>query len=174
MSTADAPTRHRTATARERSGAGRRRGGTALVAGGVVLFLLMVAPGSAPFYWLPVITGLTYLAAAAAAGARGALYAPGLLVLGFGVSTVLSGRGVVEGAQLALALVCVGAGAVIAVLLRRVGVAVSAESLAVTVLVLGLFVLLSTKIAPGGIGGEAWFYAALLVGWGAWELRPAR
>ena len=152
----------------------RRRRGAVLLVGAVALAVLFPPVGSVAFSWLPAVTGLAYLGAAAASGTRGALWAPGLVVLGFGVASVLSLGGTFSpDSLLALTLLGVGGGGLVAVALSRVGVHVSALSIAVTVTVLGAFVLLTTRIAPDGIGGEALLYAALLAGWGVWEMRPA-
>ena len=157
------------------STAARRRRGAVLLVGAVVLAVLFAPIGSLAFYWMPLVTGLAYLGAAAASGTRGPLWSPGLVVLGFGVGAVLALGGTFEPDDLFQAtLTGVAVGAVLAVALRVVGVHVSAESLALTLLVLAGFVLLTTRIAPDGIGGEALLYAALLAGWGAWEMRPGR
>ena len=157
----------------DESTSARRRRGAALLVGAVVIAVLLPPVGSLAFYWLPVITGGAYLVGAIVSGPRGALWAPGLIVLGFGVGAVLALGGTFEMNDIAQStLTGVAVGAVVAVLLKRVGVAVSATSLAVTLLLLAGFVLLTTRISPDGIGGEALLYAGLLALWGLWELRP--
>lgn len=66
-----------------------------------------------------------------------------------------------------------GLGGVLAALLSQFrGLSVSAMSVALPVLLFGLFALLEQQgIKP--FAGETWVYAALLALWGAYELRPA-
>lgn len=66
----------------------RRVRGIALIAG-AVLIVALIESGTIPFYWFPTLTGLTYLAAAAAGRSRGTLWAPGFVVTSVGLAAAL-------------------------------------------------------------------------------------
>lgn len=70
-------------------------------------------------------------------------------------------------------LTTVGAGAVLAILLPRVGIPVDGLSVAAAVLLSGLF-FLATERGATEVFRSPLVYGALLALWGAWELRPAR
>jgi hypothetical protein len=149
----------------------RRSRGLVLLAGGLALALLVGDGRPLSFVWLPLVTGLVYLAAAAAGGRDGALWGPALVVLGFGAAVVLTVEGPLGGELFSsVVLTGVGAGALVATLLPRYGVPVPAPSVAAAVLLSGVFFLLSER------GGEVFrstlLYGALLVAWGVWELLP--
>lgn len=148
----------------------RRRRGAGLIVGGIVLALLVAPIGPLKFYWLPLVSGLTYLLAAAASGPRGALWAPGLVITGFGVAIVLDST-TFSGIELPLVLLGLGAGAVLAALAHRAGVVVSGLSIGLSILLTGAFVLAVYKLSWID---KAWWFGILLGGWGLWELRPAR
>jgi len=75
---------------------------------------------------------------------------------------------------LALAVMALGLGGVLAALLGQVrGFAISAMSIALPVLLFGVFALLEQQMISG-FAGQTWVYAGLLVAWGAFELRPAK
>ena len=154
----------------------RRARGIALIVGAVVIVAL-IETEAIPFYWFPALTGLTYLAAAAAGRSRGTLWGPGLVITSVGLAAALwlrDGRMPDSFQFLALAVMALGLGGVLAGLLAQLrGFAISAMSVALPVLLFGAFALLEQQmIAP--FAGQTWVYAALLVIWGAYELRPAR
>ena len=145
-----------------------------LVAGAVLLALLVGDGRPLDFLWLPLVTGLVYLAAAAAGGRDGALWGPGLVVTGLGLGTVLTVDGPLGGQLFSpVVLTAVGAGAVVAMLLPRAGIAVDGLSVASAVLLSGVFFLLSER-GPTEVFRSVLVYAGLLAAWGLWELRPAR
>lgn len=154
----------------------RRARGIALIVGAVVIVGL-VETGALAFYWFPALTGLTYLAAAAAGRSRGTLWGPGLVVTTVGVAAALwlrDGRMPDSFQFLALAVMALGLGGVLAGLLAQVrGFSISAMSVAMPVLLFGVFALLEQQ-AVSPFAGQTWVYAALLAVWGAYELRPAR
>ena len=152
----------------------RRRRAPVLVAGAVLLVLLVGDGRPLGFLWLPLVTGAVYLAAAAAGGRDGALWGPGCVVTGFGLGAVLTVDGPLGGALFSpVVLTAVGAGAVVAMLLPRVGIAVDGLSVAAAVLLSGVFFLL-TERGPTEVFRSVWVYGALLAAWGLWELRPDR
>lgn len=154
----------------------RRARGAALIAG-AVLIAVLVEGGILPFYWFPVLTGLTYLAAAAVSRSRGTLWGPGLVITSVGVGAALwlgDGRSPDSFLFLALAVMALGLGCVLAAALGQFrGLSISAMSVGLPVLLFGVFALLEQQmVAP--FAGQSWAYVALLVVWGAFELRPAR
>ncbi|MCW2613061.1 MAG: hypothetical protein JWN08_55 [Frankiales bacterium] len=151
----------------------RRRRGTVLLLAAVAVVVLVGDDRPLPFLWLPLVTGLGYLLAAAAGGRDGDLWGPGLVVTGFGLGAVLTVDGPVGGDLFApVVLTTVGAGAVLALLLPRVGIPVDAMSVAAAVLLSGVFFLLSE---PRVLDLRSpLLYGVLLASWGAWEMRPER
>ena len=150
----------------------RRRRGLVLLLGGVLVALTVAPVGGLALYWMPLLLGLTYLAAAAVGGRRGALWAAGLVVTCWGVAVALVLTGTLHVDFAGAAVTGLGAGAVLAALLPRVGVASSPVSVAVPVLLVGVLELAQAQ--QHGVLDRGWAYGALLVGWGLWELRPGR
>jgi len=154
----------------------RRARGIALIAG-AVLMVALIETETIPFYWFPTLTGLTYLAAAAAGRSRGTLWAPGFVITSVGLGVALwlrDGRAVDSYQFLALAAMALGLGGVLAALLAQVrGYSISAMSVSLSVLLFGVFNLLEQQ-AVKPFAGQTWAYAALLAAWGAYELRPSR
>ncbi|MCA1712926.1 MAG: hypothetical protein LC789_15330 [Actinobacteria bacterium] len=154
----------------------RRARGIALIVGAVVIVAL-IETKTIPFYWFPALTGLTYLAAAAAGRSRGTLWAPGFIITSVGLAAALwlrDGRMPDSFQFLALAVMALGLGGVLAGLLaQQRGFAISAMSVSLSVLLFGVFALLEQQgVKP--FAGHTWVYAALLAAWGAYELlRPA-
>lgn len=150
----------------------RRRRAPVLLLGAVAVGLLVGSGRPLDFLWLPLVTGLVYLAAAAAGGRDGALWGPAWVVTGFGVGVGLTVGGPLGGELFSpVVLTCVGAGAVVAMLLPRLGIAVDGLSVAAAVLLSGVFFLLSER-GPTEVFRSPLVYAALLALWGLWELRP--
>ena len=152
----------------------RRRRGLVLMLAAVAVVVLVGDDRPLGFLYLPLITGVSYLLAAAAGGRHGDLWGPGLVVTAFGLGAVLSIDGPLGGALFSpVVLTTVGAGAVLAMLLRRLGIPVDGLSVAAAVLLSGVFFLLSER-GPTEVFRSPLVYGALLVAWGAWELRPDR
>lgn len=151
----------------------RRRRGAALLLAAVAVVLLVGDDRPLPFLWLPLVTGLGYLLAAAVGGRDAALWGPGLVVTGFGLGAVLTVDGPFGGDLFSpVVLTTVGAGAVLAMLLPRFGIAVDGLSVAAAVLLSGVFFLLSE---PRVLDLRSpLLYAGLLALWGLWEMRPER
>lgn len=154
----------------------RRLRGLALVAGAVVIAVLLEGH-VLHYYWLPALTGLTYLAAAAVGRSRGTLWVPGFVILSAGLAVALwyrGGRPVDSFELLALTIMSLGAGAVLVSGLAELrGWVVTPMSVALSVLLFGAFLLLEQQgIDP--VAGHAWVYVVLLGLWGAYELRPVR
>jgi len=154
----------------------RRARGIALIAG-AVLIVALIETKTIPSYWFPALTGLTYLAAAAAGRSRGTLWGPGFVVTSVGLAAALwlrDGRTGNSFQFLALAVMALGLGGVLAGLLAQLrGFSISAMSIAMPVLLFGAFALLEQQ-AVSPFAGQIWTYAVLLALWGAYELRPSR
>ena len=154
----------------------RRARGIALIVGAIVIVAL-IETEAIPFYWFPTLTGLTYLAAAAAGRSRGTLWGPGFVITSVGLGAALwlrDGRMPDSFQFLALAVMALGLGGVLAALLGQVRhLAISPMSIALPVLLFGVFALLEQQMVSP-FAGQTWVYAALLAAWGAYELRPAR
>lgn len=154
----------------------RRARGVALIVGAVAIVAL-IETELVPFYWFPTLTGLTYLAAAAAGRSRGTLWGPGFVITSVGLGAALwlrDGRMPDSFQLLALAVMALGLGGVLAALLTQVkGFCISAMSVAMPVLLFGVFALLEQQMVSP-FAGQTWFYAALLTVWGAYELRSAK
>lgn len=152
----------------------RRARGIALIVG-AVLIVALIETETIPFYWFPALTGLTYLAAAAAGRSRGTLWGPGLVITSVGIAAALwlrDGRMPDSFQFLALAVMALGLGGVLAGLLAQArGFSISAMSVAMPVLLFGSFALLEQQMVKP-FAGQTWVYAALLAAWGAHELRP--
>lgn len=152
----------------------RRRRAPALLAGAVSVVLLVGEDRPLDFLWLPLVTGLAYLTAALAGGRDPALWGPACVVTGFGVGVGLTVGGPLGGQLFApVVLTAVGAGALAAMLLPRVGIAVDGLSVAAAVLLSGVFYLCSER-GPTEVFRSPLVYGALLAAWALWELRPDR
>lgn len=153
----------------------RRARGLALIVGAVVIVGL-IETEVIPYYWLPTLTGLTYLAAAGAGRSRGTLWGPGFVITSVGLAAALwlrDGRPADSFEFLALAVMALGLGGVLAGLLAQArGFSISAMSVAMPVLLFGVFALLEQQMVSP-FAGQTYVYAGLLAVWGAFELRPA-
>jgi len=153
----------------------RRARGIALIVGAIVIVALIETEILA-FYWFPTLTGLTYLAAAAAGRSRGTLWGPGLVITSLGLAAaawLADGRMPDSFQFLALAVMALGLGGVLAALLAQVrGFSISPMSVAMPVLLFGVFALLEQQMVSP-VAGQSWVYAALLAAWGAYELFAA-
>ncbi len=146
--------------------------GIALIAG-AVLIAVLIKGDIVAFYWFPVLTGLTYLIAAAVSGSRSTLWAPGFVVTSFGLAAALwlrDGRSGDSFELLALSVLAIGLGGVIAALLNEyAGFAISTMSVSLAVLLLGVFLVLAQQtVSP--VAAKPDVYIALLAVWGAYEL----
>ena len=134
--------------------------------------LLLVELGGLPFHWVPLVLGLTFLAAAAASRSRRPLWAPGCVLSSVGLTEALwfaDGRPADSFELAQLTLLAAGTGALLAVALRRLGVHVTTMSLAMAVLLIGAFNLAQARDVPG-VAGNPWLYAGLLAAWGLYAL----
>jgi len=118
--------------------------GLALAAGAVALELL-VARGSAPFYWTPLMIGIAYLAAAVLGGREGGHWATATVLCGWGLAVVWAGSSGPDLDTAGLYLAGAGAGASVGLVLRRAGFEVDALGATVTVAAAGVVLALSPQ-----------------------------
>lgn len=142
-----------------------------LAAGAALVYVLFDREGI-DFGLVPLVVGLVYLAAAVAGGLGGALWAPGLVVTGWGLGNDaltwdgVRGQGIPESAA---HMVGIGLGILALAALARFGVQVSVASVGLAVLLSGL--LFTAQRAGGyGILNEGVGYAVLLLVFAALEL----
>jgi len=65
----------------------RARRGLPLIVGGLAVLVLLQPIGSLPLRgWVPLLTGLSYIAAGLLSGKRGALLGPGFVLAGWGLA----------------------------------------------------------------------------------------
>ena len=147
------------------------RRAAALTVAAVALYLL-VDSGRAGFSDIPLLTGLGYLLGAVAGGTRGALWAPALVVSGWGLANVLYLREPfvqLHAPESAAHMVGIGVGLLILAGLARLGVAVSFTGIALSVLLSG--VLFTLQRGQGiGLFNRAAGYALVLLVWAAAEV----
>lgn len=149
----------------------RRRSAVALIAGALVMEFV-IQQHVLKFYYTPLIVGLTYFAAAFAAGRKGALWAPGIVTTCWGVAVLLGVHGVITSSAIVSYDVAAAVGVLIALALRfSIGLAAGAVGLIVSVAII--------QIHNYGHHLPSWIFhgvtfAVLLGVWGLWELRPSR
>jgi hypothetical protein len=118
--------------------------------------------------WMPCIAGLAYLGTAILRGRSGSLWAPGIIIGGWGIAPSLVNAGVDISGQFYLIL---GVALLIAATLgERFDFAISRTGMAVSVLFIGGVMFVNQWISD-------WLsiaVAALLAGWALWDLRPQR
>jgi len=148
----------------------RHRSAVALLLGALAMELL-VQQQVVRFYYTPLIVGLTYLGAAAVAGRKGALWAPGIVTSCWGIAVLLGVHQVVTIDGKLSYEIAGFIGVALALALRyTVGLAAG---------VVGLVVSMAVIFAHSYAHAPAWIFngitfAVLLGAWGLWELRPSR
>jgi hypothetical protein len=144
-----------------------RRAVPLFVGAAAVLFLLQPI-GSLPLRgWVPVLIGLSYIAAGLLSGRRGLLLGPGVVLAAWGVApmTVLYTGEEFPG----MFYLTLGTGLLAAALLAQRGwYRITPMSLAIPVLFIGG----TMYVAQYAKDGLTAVLAVLLVGWGLFELRP--
>ncbi len=148
--------------ARPESVADRRKRGTALAVGGITMIVL-IETGLVPFYWVVLMVGLTYLAAAAAGRSRGSLWAPGLMLVIGGLAIALwlrTGRPPGTLQFLGLTVTALGVGAMAASFLKRAGYDITAMGVSMTLVAFGGFILAAQR---GIFTRNIYVYGGLLI-----------
>jgi hypothetical protein len=159
-----------TSTSRARTGffaEGRRRSAIALLVGALLMEVL-IQQQHVRFYYTPLIVGLTYLAAAGLAGRKGALWAPGIITICWGIAVLLGVHGVTHGGKTSYEIAgVIGIG--IALTLRyTIGLAAGYIGMAVAFVII---LLHDHSNIPSWVF-QGITFAVLLGVWGLWELRP--
>lgn len=148
----------------------RRRRSAAVLVVGAIATVVLVQGEVLSFFWTPTIVGLSYLAAAAAAGRTGALWAPGLITTCWGITVLLGIHQVVPGDKRSY-LLAGAVGIALALLLRRtIGLAAGYLGMVVSLAVIAVY---DDAHVPSWVFHGTTF-AVLLGVWGLWDLRPAR
>ncbi len=114
--------------------------------GGALVFVVVIHPDGARFFWTPLVLGLAYLAAAAVGGRHGGHWATACVLTGWGCAVALAGAARPDLDIAGLYLAGAGLGALAGLLLARAGVAVSTLGLAGTIAGAGLLLALTTKV----------------------------
>ncbi len=125
-----------------------------------------------PFYWVPAVVGGIYLVAAIASRSRDRFWGPGLLLGAVGLTSGLwfhDGRGI-DFQYLALTVLSLGTGAVVAALLERARIHVGAMGIALPLLLFGAYAL-GEQQGTHYVAGNGWLVAAFLAAWGLVDLR---
>jgi len=119
-----------------------------LLGGGAALLAVTAGADRIPFYWTPLILGLTYLVAAIADGRSGGYWATALGLTGWGLAVVYLGEARPPDIDTAGAyLAGVGLAGVVAAVLRRRGFLISDLGFAATVALGGLTLALTPRAA---------------------------
>lgn len=151
-----------------------RNKGIALTVGGIMMILL-IKTGLVPFYWVTLMIGLTYVVAAVLSHSRGSLWAPGLML---SVAGLIVGLWIGDSHSpaslefLALTILALGTGAVVAASMNRVGYDISAMSVALTLVAFGSIVLVAQQ-GPVVIVGNVYVVGGMFVGGGVLSLLQA-
>jgi len=148
----------------------RHRSAVSLLLGAAAMEFL-VQQQVVRLYYTPLIVGLTYLAAAAAAGRKGALWAPGIVMSCWGIAVLLGVHRVVTIDGKLSYEIAGFIGVALALALRyTVGLAAGFIGL---VMSMGIIFAHNYAHSPSWIFHGVTF-AVLLGVWGLWELRPSR
>ncbi len=140
-----------------------------VLAGGAAALALTAGTDRIPFYWTPLILGVTYLLAATIDGPRGGYWATALGLTGWGLAVAYMGE--IRPADIDTAgayLVGVGLAGVLAAVLRGRGFLVSETGFAATVALGGLTLALTPR-APDTLD-DATTYAIALALVGAFNI----
>jgi hypothetical protein len=133
----------------------------ALLGGGALVLALTAGADRLPFYWTPLILGLSYLVAAIVDGPRGGYWATALGLTGWGLAVVYMGEARPPDIDPAGAyLVGAGLAGVAAALLSGRGFVISPLGLAATIAAGGLVLALTPRAA--GTLDDATTYAVAL------------
>lgn len=140
-----------------------------LFVGAALVYVLLTPVGSLPLKgWVPVLIGLSFVAAGLLGGRGGRLLAPGVVLAAWGVAPMTTNYTKEFPGMFYL---CLGSGLLIAAVLAQRGFSrITPMSLAIPVLFIGGTMFVFSLVGP-------WLttvLAVLLVAWGLVELRPQR
>lgn len=166
MTSLDSRTQPGTAEQRPTSTTGSRIGAGAPLFVGAALVLLLIDPiGPLPTKgWVPILVGLSFVAAGLLGRRNGRHVASGLAIAVWGIAPLSTNYGYEFNGMFYLTL---GTGLLLGAILARRGMrAITPMSLALAVLMIGGVMAL----APYLKSSLTTFLALLLVAWGAWEV----
>jgi hypothetical protein len=113
---------------------------------GALALETLVERGSTPFYWTPLIIGLSYLGAAILGGRTGGHWPTACVLVGWGAVVAWAGRTRPEGVDLAGAyLAGGGAGVIVAGVLLRRGFKIDVTGLGAAAVGAGLVLALASR-----------------------------
>lgn len=147
----------------------RLRRGAPLLVGAVAILLLLQPIGSLPLKgWVPILSGLTFVAAGLIGGRRGRLVGPGIVLAAWGLAPLSTNYDTDFPGMFYL---CLGTGLLIAALLAQRGWReITPMSLAIPVLFIGGVMFLAPRVDP-------YLTTVLFIIIGAyalWEMRPQK
>lgn len=166
MTSLDSRTQPNTAEQHRTSARGSRIGAGAPLFVGAALVLFLIEPiGSLPTKgWVPILVGLSFVAAGLLGRRNGRHLASGLAIAVWGLAPLSTNYGYEFNGMFYLTL---GTGLLFGAILARSGMrAITPMSLALAVLLIGGVM----AIAPYLKSSLTAFLALLLVAWGAWEV----
>jgi hypothetical protein len=169
MTSLDARPRNDTASDTTEPLSGRIRRGAPLIVGAVVILLLLQPIGSLPLKgWVPILTGLTFVAAGLIGGRRGLLVGPGIVLASWGVAPLSTNYDTDFPGMFYL---CLGTGLLIAAFLAERGWrGITPMSLAIPVLFIGGVMFIAPRVDPY----LTTVLAVIIVAYAVWEMRPQR
>ena len=132
--------------------------GAALLAGAAIYAALVYGP--LEFLWTPFLLGVVYLAAAAAGGRRGGLWATGLVLTGWGIGVLMSNKLDMGVSTADGYLIGVGLAALVGGVLARSGFSVDLVGVGATALIAGMAHTYAGDTIPAL--AEPWPYVVLL------------
>lgn len=144
----------------------RVRRGAPLVAGAVVILLFLQPIGSLPLKgWVPILSGLTFVAAGLLGGRRGRLVGPGIVLAAWGVAPLSTNYGTDFPGMFYL---CLGTGLLLAAFLSERGWrSITPMSLAIPVLFIGGVMFLAPRVDSA----LTTVLAVIFVAYALWEMR---
>lgn len=145
----------------------RRRLRGFVLLGGAAAILILVVIGPLEFFWVPLLIGATYAAAAFVGGSGGGLWGPAAVLVVFGLAVVALNEGWIDRGEGPVLVTAVGLGALLAVALARSGRDATFIGTAIAITVVGFIYLLQPDIE---FVNEAIAYVILLAVWGVIEI----
>ena len=147
----------------------RLRRGVPLIVGAVAILLLLQPIGGLPLKgWVPILSGLTFIAAGLIGGRRGPLVGPGIVLAAWGVAPLSTNYDTDFPGMFYL---CLGTGLLIAAFLAERGWhGITPMSLAIPVLFIGGVMFIAPRVDPYLTS----VLAVIIVGYAVWEMRSQR
>lgn len=166
MTSVDARPRQDTASNTTEPPSSRIKRGAPLLVGAVAILLLLQPIGGLPLKgWVPILTGLTFVAAGLIGSRRGLLVGPGIVLAAWGVAPMSTNYDTDFPGMFYL---CLGTGLFIAAILSQRGwTGITPMSLAIPVLFIGGVMFIAPRVDPY----LTTVLAVILVAYALWEMR---